>query len=167
MGGLSGTNLGSQPVNLTVPGSRGALADLSNVEWYVEGYVQLGITSQTLTISYTNTSSVSGQIVTVTIPASLKVGQVIRVVPTIAGDVIQSIDSCTLSGSTGTAGNFGFTNLICLAVDRAALGYRTRKPTAFRLGLPTVLNNACIAFLCTNASGGSSAVLGNISLGVG
>ena len=167
MGGLSGTSLVSQLVNLTVPGGLGAFADLSNVEWYVEGYTQLGITSQTLTISYTNTSSVSGQTVTVTLPSSFKSGAMIRVVPTIAGDIIKSIDSCTLAGSTGTAGNFGFTNAICLAVDRAVIGYRTRKPTVFRLGLSAVLNNVCIAFACMDTFNGGASVLGNIALGVG
>lgn len=167
MGGLSGTSLLAQTVGLVVPGGRGAFSDLSNVEWYVECYSQLGTTSVTLTISYTNTSSVSGQIVTITIPASLRVGNMLRIVPTISGDIIQSIDSCQLSGSTGGVGNFGFTNLIRLSVVNSVFGFKTKASNAFQTGLPVVINNACIAFAYIWGGGGSIPNFASIGLGIG
>jgi hypothetical protein len=166
MGGLSGTVLTAQTVGLTVPGGREALADLSNVEWYVECYTDLGANSRTLTVSYTNTGSVSGQTVAVTIPVTYRAANMIRIVPTVAGDIIQSIDSCTLSASTGTAGNFGFTNLVRLAQVNATWGFRTKGSNAFQTGLPTVSNSACIAFAAL-FTGGSISTMGSIGLGVG
>ena len=165
MGGLSGTVLTAQTVGLAVPGGREALADLSNVEWYVECYTDLGTTSRTLTVAYTNTASVGGS-VNVTIPASYRAGNMLRVVPTTAGDIIQTINTCTLSATTGTAGNFGFTCLVRLAHANSTFGFRTKGSNAFQTGLPIVSNNACIAFAGL-FSGNAVDTLGSIGLGVG
>ena len=166
MGGLDATSVGVQTVGLSVPANRMALSDLSNVGWYVECYVQLGSTSQTLTITYTNTSNVSGT-ATITIPATMKIGAMLRIVPTIAGDIIQSIESCQLGGSTGAVGNFGFTNGIVLAIIKATYNVQTRRMGALQVGLPTVVDNACIAFAGMNGQNTNGVITGSISLGVG
>ena len=108
MGGLSGTVITAQTVNLTIPASRGIFADDTNAEWYVECYADLGSTSRTLTVTYVNTASATNT-VAITIPSTLRSGEMLRVSPSVSGDVIQSITSCILSASTGTAGNFGLT----------------------------------------------------------
>lgn len=165
MGGLSGTVTTAQTVNLAVPASRNALADLSNIEWYVECYTTLGTTSQTLTVSYTNTASGAGS-VAVTIPVSYRAANMIRIVPTTAGDIIQTINTCTLGGSTGTAGSFGFTCLRRISSVQSAWGFKSLNSTAFQTALGIVPNNACIAFAVLFNSG-TIATCGSIGLGVG
>jgi hypothetical protein len=146
MGGLSSTNLGVQSVNLSVPASRGAFADLTNVEWYVEGYNDLGATPQNLTITYVNTASVTNTIV-VSLPASFTSGQLIQFFPSIAGDVIESITSCQMAGSTGTAGNFGFTCSIRLTHSSVSISTQFDIQDVISCGMPRVSNNACLWFV--------------------
>jgi hypothetical protein len=77
-------------------------------EILVEIYTSLGGTAQTITAVYTNSLGVAGQ-VTQAVALNHLQGQVTRL-PLAAGDTgVQSVTSVLLSGSTGTAGNFGVT----------------------------------------------------------
>jgi hypothetical protein len=145
MGGLSGTSVAVQTVNLTVPANRLASSDLTNIEWWVEGYTDLGATPQTLTVTYVNTASAT-HTVAVSIPATMRSGRLIKIVPTTSGDVIQSITSCQLGGSTGTAGNFGFTNSRRIA--QAATTYATviDLEDIVTTGLSQIADNSCLWF---------------------
>jgi hypothetical protein len=143
MGGLSGTSVASQTVNLTIPASRGIFADDTNAEWYVECYADLGVTSRNLTITYVNTASGTNTVVVV-IPATMRSGNLIRVSPTVSGDVIQSITSCTLSGTTGTAGNFGFTCSRRLTHSSVTAISLVDFQDAISSGMAQVPNSACL-----------------------
>lgn len=109
MGGLDATLTTPQTVNLTLPSdSARCAADGSDVEWYLTAFAQLGSTSVTATITYTNQSDVSGRTTTVTIPSTLRTQHAIVVTPGSTDLAIKSIQSVQLSATTGTAGNFGF-----------------------------------------------------------
>ncbi len=152
--GLSGTLTTAQTVDSTAL-TRSTSG--TNVGMWLEWYVATGSTACTATISYTDQGGTSGNTTTVAIPASTKIGCMIPV-PLASGDTgVQSVQSVTLSVSTGTAGNFGITlaSRICtvpitLANTGALFDYAA-------LGLPVIQNNACIAYkiLCTTTNTGT------------
>jgi hypothetical protein len=108
-GGLSGTSTSAQTTNLPTA----ALTSYTNgigVQAALVIHTQIGITNRSVTVSYTNTTPTAGR----TSPAALigntgrfEVGGLIRI-SLQAGDVgVRSVESVTLDGSTGIAGNFG------------------------------------------------------------
>ena len=143
MGGLSGTNTGVQTVGLSVPSGRLASVSLDNVEWYVEGFVALGTTPQTLTVTYVPTTGGSNT-VAIPIVASFPKARLYRIIPSTAGDVIQSITSCQLSGSTGATGNFGFVCARNLAQYGSSSSWLPDTADPAILGLPEIPDNACL-----------------------
>ena len=109
-GGLDGTSTSAQ----TVGGTLTRHTDGVGVKIAVEIYTLIGTTARTITASYTNQAGTSGR----TTPATVFGGTNNRergrliLLPLQAGDTgVQSVQSVTLSASTGTAGSFGVTLL--------------------------------------------------------
>jgi hypothetical protein len=76
-------------------------------------YTTLGTTATTITISYTNSSGVGSRTSTATSfgGTGFREAGILIPIPLQAGDTgVQSIESVTVAGTTGTAGNFG----VCL-----------------------------------------------------
>jgi hypothetical protein len=146
--GLSGTVTTAQTVNST------ALTRYTsgvNVGAWLEWYTATGSTACTATISYTNQAGTSGRSTTVAIAASTPAGRMIPI-PLASGDTgVQSVQSVTLSVSTGTAGNFGITLAARICTVPLILANAGVIFDYAALGLPVIANNACIAFkvLCT------------------
>lgn len=123
---------------------------------WLEVYTALGATACTASVSYTNQAGTAGQIGSAAFPASAKVG-FLAPVSLAAGDYgVQSVQSVTLSVTTGTAGNFGVTLTwdIC-SVPVMVIG------TGQVLGwndtaLPIIQPSACLAYkvLCSTTSTG-------------
>lgn len=167
MGGMSGTVATAQTANVAVTDSsltaRKGASDYSNVQWFLEWYTATGSTAVTATISYTNQNDVAGKTTTVSVPASMAAGRALPILP-LAGDWIKSIQSVTLSATTGTAGSFGvtaarfLTSVCCLA----ALG-PVREDWA-GLGFPKVEANACITLMVICGTTSTGAVIGNAKL---
>lgn len=112
MGGLNGTLVTAQTVNLDIatPASQGRCGvDGKNVLWCLEFYTATGATAVTATISYTNESDVAGKTTTVALAATRPAGCLLPILPSGTDIRIKSIQSVTLSATTGTAGNFGVT----------------------------------------------------------
>lgn len=105
--GLSGTVGTAQTVGTP---SLTRATDGIGVEIYLEWYSATGGTAATVTASYTNTTPTSGRTtVSLTIQATPVAGQM-QFLPLQAGDLgVTAVASVTLSGTTGTAGNFGIT----------------------------------------------------------
>ena len=108
-GGLSGTVITAQTTNLPTA----ALTRHTSGEGVMAGiviYTQVGTTGTTISINYTNQAGTSGRISPVTSFGATgfrEVGILIPI-PLQAGDTgIQSIESVTVTATTGTAGNFG------------------------------------------------------------
>ena len=108
-GGLNATLTTAQTTNLPTA----ALTRYTSGEGVMAGiviYTIIGTTATTVTISYTNSAGVSGRTSTATTFGGgfyREIG-VLLPIPLQAGDTgIRSIESVTVTATTGTAGNFG------------------------------------------------------------
>jgi hypothetical protein len=107
-GGLNGTLATVQTTNLPTA----ALTRYTSGEGVQAALVihsVLGTTAVTVTCSYTNQAGTSGRTTTAfAIDSGSRQAGCLRAMPLQAGDTgIRSVESVTLSGTTGTAGNFG------------------------------------------------------------
>jgi hypothetical protein len=151
IGGLSGTSTADQTVQGSTPSpaiTRNT-GGAGNVAWY-EIYTIIGVTSTTLTMSYTDQA---GNAATSTINiGATGFREVTRAqrIPLAAGDTgIRAIEKVALTATTGTAGNFGITiaqPLAWLPVGAAGTAgwrdYTTGLP-----GIPVIDPNACLALM--------------------
>ena len=151
IGGLSGTSTANQTVQGSTPSpaiTRNT-GGAGNVAWY-EIYTIIGVTSTTLTMSYTDQA---GNAATSTINiGATGFREVTRAqrIPLAAGDTgIRAIEMVALTATTGTAGNFGITiaqPLAWLPVGAAGTAgwrdYTTGLP-----GIPVIDPNACLALM--------------------
>lgn len=173
MGGLSGTvaSPSSQTVNVsvtTLAGTRCA-SDYSDVRWWLEIYTDVGTTAVTATVDYTDSGG-TGRTTTLSFggasPAN-RAGRIFPIVPQASTPLpIRSVESVTLSATTGTAGSFGVTATREIAtialppVANFAVAYDWAQ-----LGAPTVHEDACLSLimLCTTTITG--ALVGSIKIG--
>jgi hypothetical protein len=168
MGGLSGTVFTptAQTVNVTIPASRDAAVDGSDVEWFLEWYSDTGGTGVNATVTYTDQLDATGNTVVVALVATTRAGRLYPIPPP-AGKFIKSIQSVTLSATTGTAGNFGVTVAKRVASVPVAVTNQIATRDAFQIGIPKVPTNAClwIAMFCSTTSTG--VVNGQVVVGSG
>lgn len=165
MGGLNGTLTTAQTVNGVIPAGRGAAVDGSDVEWWLEWYTDTGATSVTATVTYTNQADVGSRTVAITLAATTRAARMMPIVPTTAGDVIKSIQSVTLSATTGAAGSFGVTLTRRLAATPVAVTSLITVQDPVQLKFPLLTNSSAIfaAVLCSTTSTGL--VQGTVSIG--
>jgi hypothetical protein len=121
-GGLSGIVTTEQTTNFPTA----ALTRYTSGEGVMAGIVihtTIGSTASTVTIKYTNSSGVSNRISTVTAfgGSGINAAGSLIPIPLQAGDTgVRSVESVTLAGTTGTAGNFGvylFKPLAMISMD--------------------------------------------------
>lgn len=177
MGGLSGTSTSVQTVNLDpaalgVPAARLGKADLSELQWDVEVYTDIGASSGiTLTINYVRNSDGAARTSVITfLGVTNSMNRLARIHPIIPqpGEIIRSITSVQWSATTGTAGSFGITcrrNLTGI-ISFPQSGTPVER-NAFDLGLPEVPDNACLAMIGYPNTGTAGAIMGDIRLGQG
>jgi hypothetical protein len=158
-GGLSGTVTTAQTTNLPTAAltryttGAGVMAGL-------EIYAAVGSTSTTVTMSYTNQSGASGQTSQTVAIGATGQNAAFRFLPmTLAsGDSgVQAVASVTLTGTTGTAGNFGVTLYKPLALFPIDAGQAASNALggpnfwdALYNGcgnLPEIVSNACLFWL--------------------
>lgn len=134
------------------------------VEIWLEWYTATGSTAVTATISYTNSDNVAGRSATCAIAASPVAGQMMLASLQTGDKGVKSVQSVTLSATTGTAGNFGVT----LVKRKAHCALNSANIASVQdfamLGLPEVQDNACLAFSvhCTTTNTGQMAGLTNV-----
>jgi hypothetical protein len=160
--GLSGTNVGAQTINSTALTRR---TDAVGVMLALEVYTQIGATPQTATISYTNQNGTAGRSGTVAIPANALAGEFIGPMTLQAGDTgVKSVQTLTLGGSTGTAGDFGITLYYILAsIPYSANTIEERDQVLQLQNLPELKTDGCLALLTyatTTATGLQSGEVG-------
>ena len=117
------------------------------VEIWLEWYTATGSTAVTATVSYTNSDGVAGRSGTASIIASPVAGQMIPVQLAAGDKGVLSVQSVTLSATTGTAGNFGVTLMKRKASIPITVANIGTVLDAVALGLPGVEDNACLAFM--------------------
>lgn len=110
--GLSGTDVTAQAVNSVALPARATGGE--DVQLWLECYTLLGATARQATISYTNQAGVAGRTAIThptAIPANMRAGSMVRAVLQQGDTGVRSVETVTLSGSTGAVGNFGVTLL--------------------------------------------------------
>lgn len=151
IGGLSGTSTADQSIQGASPSpALTRYTDGVGVFAFYEINTQIGTTSTTLTMSYTNTSNAS-KTSTVNIGATgFREAQRAQFIPLASGDTgIKAIEKVTLTATTGTAGNFGIVMgkpIAYLSINGAAVGswrdYASGLPS-----IPEMVANACYSLL--------------------
>jgi hypothetical protein len=111
MSGLSGTVTTPQVITSGTV-SRYTGAESAGNEIWLEIYTIIGATPTTITASYTNQAGTAGQTTVAAVFGGTSFREAHRLIrlPFQSGDTgVQSVESVTLAGTTGTAGDFGVT----------------------------------------------------------
>lgn len=158
MAGLNATLTTAQTVGLNLHSSglgatenlaeRIVKSDFSVVQWWLEIYSDIGSTSRTFTFTYTTDTGVTGQ--TTALSYTGAASNNARMFPINPGDThvgIRSIDSVQLSGTTGTAGNFGVTATIQRAELKVPLVQQIDMMDWTSHNLPIIYDNSCLFFM--------------------
>lgn len=154
---ITGLNLAT----LGLVADRLGSANYSDVRWFLEVYTDGGATASNATINVTYHDDTSGNLNVQAVGGTLRAGRLIPLTPLIPtgsqGKFIKGINSVTLSASTGTAGNFGFT---CTRQRTACPLNTALKQESFdwaQLGLPGVPNDSCLQLIvnCGTTSTGT------------
>ncbi len=165
MSGLDGTNTGAQTVNTS------ALTRYTSgvgVRAALEVYTAIGATPVTATISYTNQAGVAGRTSgAIAIPANAVAQTIIFPFPLQAGDTgVQSVQTVTLSGSTGTAGNFGITLYydFNVKISWIANQFNEKDLVLQTCNLPNVQAGACLALASLATGANSGDIIGGFNM---
>lgn len=123
-------------------------ANFSDVQWWAEWYADTGATASNATVNVTYDDGTSGNLTTFAAGGTVRASRMIPLnglIPAAdSGKYIRDINTLTLSASTTTAGNIGFT---CTRF-RAAL-YQPVANARFtndwaECGLPEIANESCL-----------------------
>jgi hypothetical protein len=138
------------------------------VSAWVEVYSPLGSTTTGATVSYTNQAGTTGRAGTVQIAASAANGNLFPIALQSGDTGVQSVQSITLSVSTGTAGNFGITlmaNLASVGIPGPGLALPPLNYAA--LALPVIQPNACLAALTVATTSSTGNIWAEMTLAQG
>lgn len=178
MGGLVGNVTTAQTVNLNLDGvtadnmvERKGDANFSDVQWWAEWYTDTGATASNATVAVTYNDGTTGSLTTFAAGGTVRAGRMIPLnilIPAAAaGKFIRSIDTVTLSASTGTAGSFGFTATRPRMTMPLLLANKMEAFDWAQLGLPEIFNSSCLSLieLCSTTSTGTVRGGGKIAHG--
>lgn len=168
MGGLVGNVTTAQTVNLNLNGvtadnmvERRGDTNFSDVQWWAEWYTDTGATASNATVAVTYNDGTTGNLSTFAAGGTVRAGRMIplnNLIPAAAaGKFIRSVDSVTLSASTGTAGNIGFTCTRPRMTMPLPLANKMEVFDWAQLGLPEIFNSSCLSLieLCSTTSTGT------------
>ncbi len=164
MGGLNGTVTTAQAVNVDASdpllASRIGEADFSDVQWFLEWYSDTGSTSVNATVAVTYDDGSVGNVVLTAIGATVRASRMLPILPAVAGRWIKSVQSVTLSATTGTAGSFGVTATRFRAFVGTNVANKTELYDWAALGLPIVPDDACLMLLALPSTTTTGAIRG-------
>ena len=158
MGGLSGTVATAQTAGVslaTTSADRIGDANYSDIQWWLEWYTATGATAVTATVAVTYNDDSTGNIA-VSLAATMTASRMLPIISAVAGKYIKSIQTVTLSATTGTAGSFGVTATRIRATMPTVLANKAEVFDWAVLGLPEIPNDSClmlIAFCSTTSTG--------------
>lgn len=167
----SQTVTGMNLATLGVVSDRLGAANYSNVQWWLEVYSDGGATASNATINVTYDDDSTGNLNVVAVGGTLRASRMIPLTPLIPtaqqGKIIKGINTTTLSASTGTAGNFGFTATRPRTIVSLDVANKGQTFDWAQLGLPEVPNDACLQFImcCITTSTGTLRGGGKIAHG--
>jgi hypothetical protein len=126
-------------------------SNYSDVEWFLEVYADGGATASNATINVTFNDGTTGNLNIQSVGGTLRAGNMLPLTPLIPlahqGKFIKAINSVTLSASTGTAGDFGFTATRSRTVLPMTVANLQVKANWADLGLPYVANDSCLMLM--------------------
>ncbi len=176
MGGLSGTSLAAQTVNVDLDAllasdnlaARIGDSNYSDVQWWVEWYTDTGSTVATLTAAVTYNDGTSGNLTGVSLAATRRASfmqPLNYLIPAAAaGKFIRDVDTVTLSISTGTVGSFGVTATRFRGSVFCPIANARFKEKWDDLGLPEIPNESCLfpIVICSTTNTGIPRATGKI-----
>lgn len=178
MGGLNATLTTAQTVSLNLNGvtadnmvARIGDANFSDVQWWAEWYTDTGATASNATVAVTYNDGTTGNLTTFAAGGTVRASRMIplnNLIPAAsAGKFIRSIDTVTLSASTATAGNFGFTATRPRMTMPLPLANKMEIFNWADLGFPEIFNSSCLfpIELCSTTTTGTVRGGGKIAHG--
>lgn len=171
MGGLNATLTTAQTVNLDLsdtglnpPAERRGDANFSDIQWWMEWYTDTGATASNATINVTYNDDTTANLAAVAVGGTLRASRMINLnglIPAAAsGKYIKDINTVTLSASTATAGNFGFTATRMRTVLPLFVANKGETFDWAAIGLSEVPNDACLMIIELCATTNTGAVRG-------
>lgn len=158
------TGLDLQPASLNPPAARLGAANYSDGQWFLEVYTDGGATASNATINVTYDGGTTGNLNTTAVGGTLRAGRLIALTPLIPtgsqGKYIRGINSVTLSASTGTAGNFGFTYMRQRTVMATGNANTPVVADWAALGFPEVPNDSCLQLVVTCSTTSTGTIRG-------
>jgi hypothetical protein len=168
-GGLVGNVTTGQTAGVTADSTannfaaRKGDADFSSVMWFLEWYTDTGATAANATCAVTYDDNSTGNIV-VAVPATTRASRILPILSAVAGRWIKSVDTVTLSVSTGTAGNFGVTAGRRLAAVALGLANSGETVDWAMLGLPRIHAEACLWWVTIPSTTSTGTLTGGAQL---
>lgn len=137
----------------------------TGLEIWIECYTATGATASNITVQYTNSDGTAGRnTVSTAMVTSMPANRMFQV-PLQAGDKgVKSIQSITLSASTGTAGAFGVTlmrRISSIAMPVVNLGTTLDFAS---LGLPIIQDNSALSFIHQATTTSSGIIMGQFNV---
>lgn len=149
---------------LGVVSARLGAANYSDVQWLLECYTDGGATASNATINVTYSDASTGNLNVQAVGGTLRAGRLIPLTPLIPtakqGLFIKGINSVTLSASTGTAGNFGFTATRPRTVLALPLANKEEIANWADLSLPEIPNDSCLMMVMLTSTTSSGVLRG-------
>lgn len=137
-------------------------ADYSKLQWFIEALAQSGGTATVATVNYTNHLGVATS-VTVNLPGPQRGNALYPIVPN-NGDFIRSVESITLSVSTGAAGGFGVVVMVQRTEMTLLAGNQVVVADWNVTGLAPVYDYSCLHFICNMVSSATQTLNGTLTL---
>lgn len=179
MGGLVGNVATAQTVNLDMDAlkstnnieARMGDANYSDIQWWAEWYSDTGSTVATLTVNVTYNDGTTGNLTGVSLAATRRASfmqPLNGLIPAAdSGKYIRKINTATLSVTTGTAGNWGFTATRPRCDFPLPIANKKEVFTWADTGLAEVANTAAMFLieLCSTTSTGTVRGSGKLAHG--
>lgn len=135
-----------------------------DVQWWLEVYADGGATASNATINVTFDDGSTGNLNTLAVGGTIRIGNrfsldALRTTAQQARN-IRGVNSVTLSASTGTAGNFGFTATRPRMSSPMYVANMVKENNWSDTGLPEVPNGACLEFMILPSTTSSGTLRG-------
>lgn len=175
MGGLSGIVTTAQTAALNLHSSGlNPLAErigdpaFNDIQWWLEVYTTMGATGVNATVNVTYHDGTTGNLTVLALGATPRAG---RMYPlnglNTSGKWIRAINNVTLSATTGTAGNFGFTATRRRVDIAIGLANSQSEKDFIALASGQLPNSSCLFMImpCSTTSTGLLRMAGKLALG--
>ena len=156
---------------LAPPAARIGSANYSDLQWWLEVYADGGATASNATINVTYDDASTGNLNTQAVGGTIRIGHMFPLTPLIPtgsqGKFIRGVNTVTLSASTGTLGNFGFTCTRPRTALPMVLANKMEVGDWQLLGLPEIANDSCLQYVILPSTTSSGTLRGGAKIAHG